>query len=148
MVKGFQKMYLTILKKQVSKELDERWDILTGLGSYTNKFISWAAKERCCYEADLDDEYERFQISVMYRRLAHVDLEKWKEISKIVFERDSYTCKYCGIAGGTLEIDHIQPISKGGSEALDNLATSCRRCNRQKKDKTLEEFNQWRELNG
>ncbi|WP_408582140.1 HNH endonuclease [Enterococcus faecalis] len=36
------------------------------------------------------------------------------------------------------------PFSKGGSDELDNLVCACRKCNRQKKDKTLEEFERWR----
>lgn len=61
-----------------------------------------------------------------------------------VFKRDNYTCKYCGRKGGILEVDHIIPFSKGGSNDLINLATSCRRCNRQKKDKDINEFLKWK----
>jgi FKBP-type peptidyl-prolyl cis-trans isomerase (trigger factor) len=57
-----------------------------------------------------------------------------------VFERDNYTCCYCGKRGGKLEVDHKIPVSKGGSDEIDNLATSCRLCNRQKKDKSIDEF--------
>lgn len=53
-------------------------------------------------------------------------------------------CQYCGKRGGILELDHIVPFSKGGSDDIDNLATSCRHCNRQKRDKSLEEFRRWK----
>jgi hypothetical protein len=33
-----------------------------------------------------------------------------------------------------LEVDHIEPVSKGGTNDLLNLITSCRSCNRGKKD--------------
>ena len=54
------------------------------------------------------------------------------ELRQAVFERDNYTCQYCGNAGGDLEIEHIIPISEGGNNDMRNLATACRACNRAK----------------
>lgn len=72
------------------------------------------------------------------------NVKQWYKLMGIVFQRDDYTCRYCGKKGGILELDHIVPSSKGGTDNLDNLATSCRRCNRQKRDKSVEEFMLWR----
>jgi len=51
-----------------------------------------------------------------------------------VLQRDHFTCVYCGRSAPdvTLEVDHIIPISKGGTDILSNLTTSCRDCNRGK----------------
>ena len=51
-----------------------------------------------------------------------------------VFKRDRFTCQYCGRSGVELEADHIVPISKGGSNDIDNLITACKACNRGKLD--------------
>lgn len=48
-----------------------------------------------------------------------------------VLARDDYQCCYCG-ATEHLTIDHIHPLSKGGSNELDNLQTLCRSCNSRK----------------
>lgn len=77
-------------------------------------------------------------------RMHQHDVKKWYRIMKEVFRRDNYTCQYCGAKGGKLEADHIIPFSRGGTDDLSNLVTSCRRCNRQKKDKTPEEFLRWK----
>lgn len=49
-----------------------------------------------------------------------------------IFQRDNFTCQYCGKTrknGTRLEIDHIIPKSKGGKDTVDNLITSCSECN-------------------
>lgn len=63
----------------------------------------------------------------------------WAAIRLSVFARDGFACVYCG-AEDQLECDHIYPVSKGGSDDIENLATACRPCNRSKKDKTLAEW--------
>jgi hypothetical protein len=51
-----------------------------------------------------------------------------------VFKRDSFTCAYCGGSPPetVLELDHIDPVSKGGTNDINNLVTSCFDCNRGK----------------
>lgn len=54
-----------------------------------------------------------------------------------IFKRDSFTCRYCGRRPPevVLELDHVHPVSKGGTDDEINLATSCYDCNRGKKAK-------------
>lgn len=56
-----------------------------------------------------------------------------------VFKRDSFTCTYCGAKPPkvVLEIDHLHPVAKGGTNDLDNLFTACFDCNRGKGDREL-----------
>jgi 5-methylcytosine-specific restriction endonuclease McrA len=42
------------------------------------------------------------------------------------------------------EVDHMRPLSKGGMHASSNFILAHSRCNRDKKDKTLEEHWDWR----
>ena len=54
-----------------------------------------------------------------------------------VFKRDNYTCVECGAKkedGATLHVDHKIPVSKGGTDELDNLQTLCSDCNLNKSD--------------
>jgi hypothetical protein len=65
--------------------------------------------------------------------------DDWHIVRSIVLERDGHACVYCG-ADKPLEGDHIVPLSRGGSNALTNLATACRPCNLSKASSTLEEW--------
>lgn len=49
-------------------------------------------------------------------------------------------CAYCGSQGDNLEVDHIVPVSRGGSNDIRNLTLACRPCNMRKRDQTAEEF--------
>ena len=48
-----------------------------------------------------------------------------------VFKRDEFICQFCGRTPPVvvLEVDHIVPVSKGGSDHIDNLTTACFDCN-------------------
>jgi hypothetical protein len=58
-----------------------------------------------------------------------------------VFKRDGFKCQYCGRAAPeiVLNCDHIDPHSKGGSDEIVNLITSCRDCNSGKSDTPLDD---------
>lgn len=60
-----------------------------------------------------------------------------------IFQRDNFTCQYCGKKAPEviLEIDHKYPKSKGGLNQAENYITSCRDCNIGKGDSILQEFN-------
>ena len=62
-----------------------------------------------------------------------------KRIRFEVFKRDNFTCQYCGAKApeATLEVDHIKPVKKGGTNEIMNLITSCFDCNRGKSTKLL-----------
>lgn len=64
-----------------------------------------------------------------------------KRIRFEVFKRDKFTCQYCGKKAPDviLEVDHINPKSKGGSDKILNLTTSCYECNRGKRDILLDD---------
>ena len=51
-----------------------------------------------------------------------------------VLKRDNFICQYCGAHGEgvVLEVDHIIPISKGGTSDMGNLITACFDCTRGK----------------
>lgn len=65
---------------------------------------------------------------------------EWAVLRAAVFERDDFTCTYCGERGGRLQCDHVVPIARGGSNEPQNLTTACADCNRSKWAKSVEEW--------
>lgn len=59
-----------------------------------------------------------------------------------IFKRDGFVCQYCGRKPpeAVLEVDHIFPYSKGGTDKETNLITSCFDCNRGKRDSELSDI--------
>lgn len=54
-----------------------------------------------------------------------------KKLRFEVFKRDGFVCQYCGAhpPDTILHCDHIIAVAKGGDNDIDNLVTSCDRCN-------------------
>lgn len=58
-----------------------------------------------------------------------------------VFQEDEYRCRICGVSadsGAVLHIDHIIPVSRGGTNEKDNLQTLCAECNFGKRDRLMQ----------
>ena len=65
-----------------------------------------------------------------------------KKLRELIKTRDNFTCCNCGNSiqyepNLLLEIDHIIPVSKGGTTTEENLQTLCWKCNRAKSNKLL-----------
>jgi hypothetical protein len=65
----------------------------------------------------------------------------WENTKMYVRARDEYTCQYCGaVMPLDLEVDHVVPRSRGGSDRPDNLVAACHECNQRKGKLTAREF--------
>ncbi len=68
------------------------------------------------------------------------------DINDMWHEQEGH-CYYCGApVFGAYHLDHKQPLSRGGADKLDNLCIACPFCNSSKKDKTEQEFADYRTL--
>ena len=104
-------------------------------------------------KAEIDYSFQKHEKAIMYGKKSQLFQDgeilgaqaepKRKNISKRVrfevFKRDNFTCQYCGKSAPQviLEIDHITPVSKGGTNDVTNLVTSCKECNRGKATRTI-----------
>ena len=59
----------------------------------------------------------------------------------LVLEQYGFRCRYCGKGaeeGAILEIEHLTPVSAGGTNARENLVPACRTCNMGKFTRSVE----------
>jgi len=56
-----------------------------------------------------------------------------------IFNRDQYTCQYCGKRTQQLTLDHVIPRHQGGQHTWENVVSACIHCNRYKAGRTPEQ---------
>lgn len=82
-------------------------------------------KIRCTYRRDM--RRRGFKV-----RHTH---EQWQEL----LNRFEGICAYCESEKATTK-DHVVPLSRGGSDEIDNILPACRSCNCRKHTRSLEEW--------
>lgn len=89
-----------------------------------------------------DPEKRRHQSRVARAKRGGIDcyltLEQWRRL----LGRFQFRCAYCRtrLTKKNRSLDHVIPLKSGGTNAIDNLVPSCRRCNQQKNIQTAEQF--------
>jgi 5-methylcytosine-specific restriction endonuclease McrA len=62
------------------------------------------------------------------------------EVREYLLAKCGHKCAYCDAENVPLNIDHVHPRSRGGSDRVSNLAPACVTCNESKGDRLVEEF--------
>jgi 5-methylcytosine-specific restriction endonuclease McrA len=62
------------------------------------------------------------------------------EVREYLLEKWQRRCAYCGAEDAPLEVEHIVPRSRGGSNRVSNLCLACRPCNEVKGNRSIEAF--------
>jgi 5-methylcytosine-specific restriction endonuclease McrA len=62
------------------------------------------------------------------------------EVREYRLEKFGRTCAYCGATGLPLQVEHIVPKARGGTNRVSNLTIACEPCNQAKGSRTAAEF--------
>jgi 5-methylcytosine-specific restriction endonuclease McrA len=62
------------------------------------------------------------------------------EVREYLLAKFNRTCQYCGVTDQPLEVDHVQPLSRGGSDRVSNLVLACHACNQTKGNQNIKDF--------
>ncbi len=83
---------------------------------------------------------------IRLKRYVHVPRRFRRQVTNtFLFARDGYRCQYCLRHRGTLRgrefltRDHVHPLSRGGENTWENVATACSPCNNRKGNLTPDE---------
>jgi 5-methylcytosine-specific restriction endonuclease McrA len=95
----------------------------------TEKGIT-AKKVHSTVRRDRIKKLNKLSIKIV-RKVYHNNIKKYGKL----------TCVYCDIeCCDSWHLEHLTPISRGGTNDYDNLAISCPRCNLEKGVKTVDEY--------
>jgi 5-methylcytosine-specific restriction endonuclease McrA len=62
------------------------------------------------------------------------------EVREYLLTKWNHQCAYCGASGVPLQVEHIYPKSKGGSNRVSNLCLACQPCNVKKGTQPIKQF--------
>lgn len=116
-------------KRKQSKAMEGKRNSLGTKRSYEyKKNLSeyWKDNPNHNHYVDGRNKERRYERNVEMGRLEY---RLWRTS---VFERDNYTCQFCGVRGGKLSADHIKPYSLFPDLRLDinNGRTLCWECHK------------------
>ena len=62
------------------------------------------------------------------------------EVREYLLNKWNRKCAYCSVENIPLQIEHIQPKAKGGSNRISNLCLACEKCNQKKGTQDIQRF--------
>jgi 5-methylcytosine-specific restriction endonuclease McrA len=107
--------------------------------TWVRKFIRFAPI------TSIAQELVRFDLQLMQNpEISGVQYQQGElqgyEVREYLLEKWNRKCAYCGAQNVSLEVEHIQPRSKGGSDRVSNLALACNPCNQSKGNQDIRDF--------
>jgi 5-methylcytosine-specific restriction protein A len=95
------------------------------------------AEDEIAFSECLADEHKRSDERAARQKIQRRSLSRRKQ--NAVFARDGFKCMECRDEPGVemLHIDHVVPVSAGGSDDLTNLRVLCATCNLRKANKIV-----------
>jgi hypothetical protein len=108
--------------------------------------MSWMKRfQRLCPVSAFSQELVKFDMQALEN--PGIEGEQYQqgtlagyELRSYILERDGRKCQYCGQENAPLNLDHIEPKSKGGSDRPSNLVLACIPCNQKKGNQSIQEF--------
>jgi len=116
------------------------------LKSRVDNLQSWFTKlYKLAPVAAISMELVRFDMQLMQNaEVSGVEYQQGElagyEVREYLLEKWERKCAYCGAKACPLEVEHINPKSKGGSNRVSNLTLACHACNTKKGTQTAAEF--------
>lgn len=107
---------------------------------------TWVARlRRLCPVSGLSMEMVRFDTQALQNpEISGVQYQQGTlhgyEVREYLLEKWQRQCAYCGAKDVPLQIEHIIPRARGGSDRVSNLALACGPCNQKKGSQTAAEF--------
>lgn len=129
----------------LNRKRGEKW-LPPSLMSRVHNILTWVKRLRkVCNVTDISMELVRFDTQKMRNpEISGVEYQQGTllgyELREYLLEKWNRQCAYCGVKDTRLEIEHIHPRCKGGSNSVTNLTLACHKCNQKKGEKDVKVF--------
>lgn len=129
----------------LNRKRREGW-LPPSLESRVDNVMTWVNRlSRVCPITAISQELVRFDAQMMQNpEINGVEYQQGElagyEVREYLLEKFGRKCVYCGQDSIPLEIEHIVPRIKGGSNRVSNLTLACNSCNSAKGSLTAMEF--------
>jgi 5-methylcytosine-specific restriction endonuclease McrA len=129
----------------LNRRKPEKW-LPPSLMSRVHNILTWLKKLiGFCPITSISQELVRFDTQKMENpEISGTEYQQGTlygyEVREYLLEKWNRKCAYCGATDTQLEIEHIKPKSKGGSDRVSNLAIACHDCNQAKGNLEIEQF--------
>lgn len=116
------------------------------LKSRVHNIETWVKRlSKVCNVKALSMELVRFDMQLMENPgISGVQYQQGQlagfEVKEYLLEKWGRECVYCGKTDTPLEVEHIKPKSRGGSNRVSNLTVACTACNQRKGSTPIEQF--------
>ncbi len=116
------------------------------LRSRIDNVLTWVARiSRWCPIGAISLELVKFDTHLMqHAEISGVQYQQGElagyEVREYLLEKWQRACAYCGAQGVPLEVEHIVPKARGGSNRVSNLTLACEPCNQAKGTQTAAEY--------
>jgi 5-methylcytosine-specific restriction endonuclease McrA len=107
--------------------------------TWVNRFARWSPLDSIAVERVKFDMQKITNPEISGVEYQQGELQGF-EVREYLLEKFDRTCVYCGTKNTPLQIEHIHPRAKGGSNKVSNLALACQPCNQKKGSQLIEKF--------
>ncbi len=108
--------------------------------------LTWVQRfMRLCPITNISMELVRFDMQLMENaEISGTEYQQGTlagyETREYLLEKWGHKCAYCGKQDVPLQIEHIIPRAKGGTNRVSNLSLACEKCNTRKGTKDIKDF--------
>lgn len=115
------------------------WSRVQHVNTWATRLSAW------CPITAIDLELVRFDTQKLVNpEISGVEYQHGElfgyEVREYLLEKFGRTCVYCDATNVPLNIDHVIPKSRGGTDRITNLVLACVACNQAKGNRPVEEF--------
>jgi 5-methylcytosine-specific restriction endonuclease McrA len=116
------------------------------LQSRITNSVTWVNRLRQrCHITAISLERVKFDMQLMeHAEISGVEYQQGTlqgyEVREYLLEKWQSKCAYCSKEKVPLQVEHIVPRTKGGSNRISNLCLACEKCNQRKGTKDIKDF--------